>query len=190
MSDAQWHYARQGQQAGPVSTAVLQGMARSGQLAREDLVWRDGMPNWQPAGTVAELFGDAGAPYPTAASQQPGYGQPQQYGGQPYPGQQYPAQPGYYAPPQQAVPVGYGRASDIPNYLVQSILVTIFCCWPFGIPAIVYAAQVNGKAISGDYQGAIDASNKAKMWCWWSFGSGLAIGVLYFVLIAVAGINA
>src|SRR5438093_12052328 len=31
----------------------------------------------------------------------------------------------------------------VPNYLIQAILVTLCCCLPFGIPAIVYAAQVN-----------------------------------------------
>jgi uncharacterized membrane protein YvbJ len=29
---------------------------------------------------------------------------------------------------------------DVPNYLVFAILVTILCCLPAGIPAIVYAA--------------------------------------------------
>ena len=42
-------------------------------------------------------------------------------------------------PGSQVAPV------QVPNYLVQSILVTLFCCLPFGIVAIVYAAQVNGK---------------------------------------------
>ena len=41
--------------------------------------------------------------------------------------------------------------APIPNYLVHAILVTIFCCLPFGIVAIVYAAQVDGKAAVGDY---------------------------------------
>jgi hypothetical protein len=68
---------------------------------------------------------------------------------------------------------------QIPNYLVQSILCTIFCCLPFGIPAIVYAAQVNSKIASGDIYGAQEASRKAKMWSWISFGSGLVIGILY-----------
>ena len=38
----------------------------------------------------------------------------------------------------------------IKNYLVESILVTICCCLPFGIAAIVFAAQVNGKLQAGD----------------------------------------
>jgi uncharacterized membrane protein YvbJ len=64
-------------------------------------------------------------------------------------------------------------AEPIPNYLVQAILVTVCCCLPFGIPAIVFAAQANAKAAVGDIQGALDASDKAKTWTWVSFGCGL-----------------
>jgi len=74
---------------------------------------------------------------------------------------------------------------DVPNYLVQSILVTIFCCLPFGIPAIVFAAQVNGKLAAGDRMGALESSRKAKMRCWWAFGIGLGFSVLY--LLAAVG---
>ena len=77
--------------------------------------------------------------------------------------------------------------AEIPNYLVQAILVTIFCCVPFGIPAIVFAAQVNGKIAAGDIEGAMDSSQKAKMWCWLAFGIGLA-GVLIYLLLMGVGI--
>jgi hypothetical protein len=73
----------------------------------------------------------------------------------------------------------------IPNYLAQSILVTLFCCWPLGIPAIVFSAKVNGKIVSGDIPGAMEASRKAKMWGWWSFGCGLALWVIYAILVAL-----
>jgi predicted RNA-binding Zn-ribbon protein involved in translation (DUF1610 family) len=69
-----------------------------------------------------------------------------------------------------------------PNYLAQAILVTLFCCLPFGIVAIVYAAQVNGRAQAGDMRGAMSASESAKMWCWVSFGLGFAVGVIYFIV--------
>ena len=49
----------------------------------------------------------------------------------------------------QAPPAAPGQPTQVPNYLVQSILVTIFCCLPFGIAAIVFAAQVNGKIEAG-----------------------------------------
>ena len=76
----------------------------------------------------------------------------------------------------------------IPNYLVQSILATIFCCLPLGIVAIIYAAQVNGKIQSGDLQGALSASNSAKTFCWISFGLGLAGTLMYltFIFLGVA----
>lgn len=70
----------------------------------------------------------------------------------------------------------------IPNYLAQSILVTLFCCLPFGIPAIVFAAQVNGKVASGDIAGATLASQRAKMWSWISFGIGLTWVVIYAII--------
>lgn len=76
----------------------------------------------------------------------------------------------------------------IPNYLVQAILCTIFCCLPLGIPAIVFAAQVNSKQQAGDFDGALGASRKAKRWCWISFGLGMAVNVIIglFYLIALA----
>jgi uncharacterized membrane protein YvbJ len=76
---------------------------------------------------------------------------------------------------------------NVPNYLVFAILATVLCCLPAGIPAIVYAAQVNGKLQAGDLTGAQSASNNAKMWCWISFGLGLCVVVIYGVIVA-AGI--
>ena len=75
---------------------------------------------------------------------------------------------------------------QIPNYLVQAILVTVLCCLPLGIPAIIFASQVNGKIIAGDIDGAITASNKAKMWCWWSFGIGLPSTIIWGIISFLA----
>ena len=76
---------------------------------------------------------------------------------------------------------------NVPNYLAQAILVTIFCCMPFGIPAIIFAAQVNSKLAYGDELGAREASRKAKTWCWVSFGVGLGIGLLWIVFYLILG---
>jgi len=76
---------------------------------------------------------------------------------------------------------------SVPNYLVPAILVTILCCLPTGIAAIVYAAQVNGKLAGGDVAGATQSSKNAKMWCWISVAVGLCIGVFY-ALMAFLGI--
>jgi len=64
-------------------------------------------------------------------------------------------------------------APQVPTHLAQAILTTLFCCLPCGIVSIVYASQVNGKLYSGDYHGALEASNKANTWAWIAFGSGL-----------------
>ncbi len=75
-------------------------------------------------------------------------------------------------------------AKDIPNYLVQSILVTLLCCLPFGIASIVFAAQVNGKAEAGDIQGALEASKKAKKFVWLSFWLGILVYVFTIIIEA------
>jgi hypothetical protein len=72
------------------------------------------------------------------------------------------------------------------NYLVQSILLTLCCCLPFGIVAIVYASQVDSKYNGGDYSGAVIASDNAKKWGWIAFGLGLAINVIFFILQIMA----
>jgi hypothetical protein len=76
----------------------------------------------------------------------------------------------------------------VPNYLAQAILTTLFCCLPFGIVAIVYAAQVNSKVAAGDYAGAVEVSRKAKTWCWVSFGIGLAGSVIWFIFVLIGAI--
>ncbi len=81
---------------------------------------------------------------------------------------------------------GTGMPTQVPNYLVQAILVTIFCCLPFGIVSIVFAAQVNGKVALGDYAGAIESSNRAKTWAWVSLGVGLA-GFLIWIPFSCIG---
>ena len=85
----------------------------------------------------------------------------------------------------------YPVQPPVNNYLVPAILVTLCCCLPGGIVAIVYAAQVNSKLAGGDISGAMDASRNAKMWCWIAAGAGLLLGIAYGVLtaIGIAGSN-
>jgi hypothetical protein len=77
----------------------------------------------------------------------------------------------------------------IPNYLVPAILTTIFCCLPFGIVSIVYAAQVDSKARTGDIAGAMAASNNAKKWAWLSAGFGI-VAIAVSIIIQVIGLLA
>lgn len=48
-----WHYIENGRQAGPVDQATFDTMVSAGQIKPETQVWRDGMPNWAPYGSLA-----------------------------------------------------------------------------------------------------------------------------------------
>ena len=87
------------------------------------------------------------------------------------------------------MPPGGMPPALVPNYLVQAILCTLFCCLPAGIVSIVYAAQVNSKLAVGDRMGAIQSSENAKKWAWVSFGVGMAVVVIYIVIIVAAGVS-
>lgn len=51
----QFHVAVNGQQTGPFDLGQLQQMAASGQLTKQTMVWKAGMPNWLAAETQTEL---------------------------------------------------------------------------------------------------------------------------------------
>lgn len=63
---ADWHYSKGGRSFGPVSGAELKGLAADGRLQPADLVWKEGMPEWRPAGEVRGLIPSAAASSPTA----------------------------------------------------------------------------------------------------------------------------
>lgn len=85
---------------------------------------------------------------------------------------------------QWTPPPAGGTPSSVPNYLVVAIL-SLFCCMPLGIAAIIFATQVNGKVAAGDMAGALDASKKAKMFSFISIGLGLAFILIYIIFIAL-----
>ena len=59
----QWYYSKNGTQLGPVEEGELRAKLAAGEISTTDLVWKDGMPDWQPAAKVAELAQSA---FPTA----------------------------------------------------------------------------------------------------------------------------
>jgi hypothetical protein len=88
---------------------------------------------------------------------------------------------------QWTPPPATGGTTTVPNYLVPAIL-SIFCCWPLGIVAIIFAAQVNGKVAAGDLAGAADASKKAKLFSFIAIGIGVVVGLIY-LLLTILGIG-
>ena len=69
------------------------------------------------------------------------------------------------------------------TWLVESILVTLFCCLPFGIAGIVNSSKVESRFYAGDIDGANQASSNAKKWTTWSFGIAIVGWILYVILI-------
>lgn len=92
-----------------------------------------------------------------------------------------------YPPPPAVNPLG-GQTPP-PNNLVWAILTTLFCCLPFGIVSIVYAAKVNGQVMAGDLAGAQASSAAAKKWAIIAAVCGVLVGVIY-AIAAVALIGA
>ena len=84
-------------------------------------------------------------------------------------------------------PPAGGGSAPVPNYMVPAII-SIFCCWPLAIAAIIFAVQVNNKVQAGDIAGAQDASKKAKMFSFIAIGLGL-LGVLCYVIMMVLGVG-
>ena len=77
------------------------------------------------------------------------------------------------------------------NNLVWAILITILCCWPFGIVAIVKATQVDTYWAAGNFDAANQAARDARKWSWISAGTAVAIFVIYIiVVVAIIGLAA
>jgi hypothetical protein len=83
---------------------------------------------------------------------------------------------------QNWTPPPAGGSATVPNYLVPAII-SIFCCWPPAIPAIIFATQVNGKVAAGDIAGAQDASKKAKTFSFIAIGLGVAVWLIYGIMM-------
>lgn len=58
---SQWFYSKNGQQLGPVDEAQLRQMFAQGMLIPSELIWTEGMAQWEAASTV---FPDLHSPFP------------------------------------------------------------------------------------------------------------------------------
>lgn len=72
------------------------------------------------------------------------------------------------------------------TWMAESILVTVFCCLPFGIAGIVFASKVSSLYAAGNYEAALQASKDAGKWTKIGFIVGLVVIVLYLLVYGVA----
>lgn len=72
------------------------------------------------------------------------------------------------------------------NYLIFAIMMTIFCCWPVGIFAIIKATKVRELWALGDVAGAQKASEDAKkLTIWGAVGAFVLIVIPVLILFAM-----
>lgn len=186
------------QQQGPIDAAQLPSFG----VTTKTLVWCEGMANWQAAGEIPELASFFAAKQPEIPAQpqmQPGTpAQPQmQPQAQPqvqpqtmninnFQQTQQPmnTQPPFQQPNNQQMP------PQPDNYLVWAILVTVLCCLPLGVASIIYSVKVGSLYAQGDYNGAVDASQKAKKFAMIGGIGGLVFIIIYVIFMVIAGAGA
>ena len=182
------------QQQGPIDAAQLPSFG----VTTKTLVWCEGMANWQAAGEIPELasfFAAKQPEIPVQPQMQPGTPiQPQmQQQVQPQPMNinnfQQTQQPMNTQPPFQQ-PNNQQMPPQPDNYLVWAILVTVLCCLPFGVASIIYSVKVGSLYAQGDYNGAVDASQKAKKFAMIGGIGGLVFIIVYVIFMIIAGAGA
>ena len=182
------------QQQGPIDAAQLPAFG----VTTKTLVWCEGMANWQAAGEIPELasfFAAKQPEIPVQPQMQPGTPtQPQmQQQLQPQPMNinnfQQTQQPMNTQPPFQQ-PNNQQMPPQPDNYLVWAILVTVLCCLPFGVASIIYSVKVGSLYAQGDYNGAVDASQKAKKFAMIGGIGGLVFIIVYVIFMIIAGAGA
>ena len=152
MAEQMWYYAEGDGQKGPVAWEQLWQMAQSGTIRPDQLVWTDGMANWQPAGQVPSLM-------PSAAPPLQGQNQPT---------------PGY------SHPVGYATPSHGPHDptgaatagLVLGLCSLVFCWCPLAGIALGITGMVFGA------KGKRSSSPGMATWGFWLSLVGLVLSVL------------
>lgn len=144
-----YYIANNGHHEGPFEISELQSRG----ITTETLVWNESMPQWVPAGSVAELAVLFTAPQPQV--------NPTYSGGYNYDTQQ--------------------QAPAMPNtWFIPSLLITILCCMPLGLVGLAYSLKVEPRYFAGQYLMAEDAANKAKIWSIVGLCLGLLFWAFYF----------
>lgn len=154
----QYYYSDGQKKFGPFSFEEL----RSKSISEDTLIWYEDLDDWQKAGDLIELndlFARSSTPPPLSSSSNPSI---------------TPSNPNVLDSSTEAKPK---------TYLVESILVTVLCCLPFGVAGIINAAKVDSKYAAGDYEGAKKSSDDAKKWTLIGLIAGIVVMVLYFAFV-------
>ncbi len=163
----QYYFSDGQERFGPFSLEEL----RSQPISKDTLIWHEELDDWTKAGELAEL-----TPLFELPTMPP-----------PVNGPNIPS-----VTPSNPNVLDSSTEEKPKTWLVESILVTVLCCLPFGVAAIINAAKVDSRYAVGDYVGAKKSSDEAKKWTIIGLISGLVFMIIYFgyvFFIAVGGID-
>jgi hypothetical protein len=167
----QWFFARGGQQQqGPVSLDVLRQLLASSQISPGDLVWCEGMGDWQPAGQVQALKIPVAPP---VAPNAPPAAQPLQNG--------YAAQP--VSVPYATRPTPYYPSGQSYNGLAIAGFICSFLVPIVGL--ILSLVALSSMKTSGNFEGRGLAKAGAII-SGVIMGGGILLGCLWFIVVAAA----
>ncbi len=151
----QYYYSDGHERFGPFTLEEL----RSKSISEDTLIWYEELDDWQKAGELIELsplFELPTMPPPLSSSSTPSI------------------------TPNNPNVLDSSTETKPKTWLVESILVTVLCCLPFGVAGIINAAKVDSKYASGDYEGAKKSSADAKKWTMIGLVVGIVGMILYF----------
>ncbi len=156
----QYYYSDGIEKYGPFTIEDL----TSHDIKGETLVWTEGMDDWKPAreiSSISMLF-DLSSPPPVSSPQN---------------------NPHFYD--------DRDMEDDRPapkTYLVEAILVTLFCCLPLGIVGIVYSAKVESTYRTQGYKAARNHSQDAWKWIQIAFWVGIVIRFISLLVVIGGGL--
>uniref|UniRef100_A0A8D0HE06 Proline rich transmembrane protein 1B n=1 Tax=Sphenodon punctatus TaxID=8508 RepID=A0A8D0HE06_SPHPU len=91
----------------------------------------------------------------------------------------------YNVPPDSRLPTGAAGICVPKDYLVESVLVMVFCCFLTGVIALVYSHETRAALNRGDLIQANAASNKARLLVLFSLLFGVFVSVSWIVYVVV-----
>jgi hypothetical protein len=177
---AEWYYARNNRQEGPVGVEVLRRMLASGELRPTDLVWTSGMAEWKEARAVSELAPTRVEAERVAPPGGPGFPPPPSWGSThapPPPPQGGPA--GAYGPVGYRPPVAPSQQGKAVAAFVCAMLGMVCCPFVIGVIPAVVALVLSSNALSAMKRtGNHEGEGLAK--------AGMIIAIVDLVLAAAA----
>ena len=92
--------------------------------------------------------------------------------------------PAYPAAPPPSMTAAATDTPKVFDWLIPSILSIIFCAWPLGIPALVFAIKANGSKKRGDMAAAAQQAKTARLFVILSVVLGIVVWIYLGFVIA------